>query len=759
MLCLPPRHGKALALDTPIPTPNGWTTIGSLVVGDTVFDECGAPCTVTAVSDIWRQRPVYRVLTDDGDEIIADAEHEWLVRLCRKYPVQKLKTTQYLAGRKSKRAPMITAQGALQLSERNLPIDPYVLGVWLGDGYTNSAGMCSADPEILAEVSEIEGGHNSYATVGKTAHFRIGPHYRRGATQAETLQGRLRTLGLLGNKHIPVAYLRSSIRQRWDLLQGLVDTDGYVANDGQIEFCSTSEILAENVRELVSSLGHKASVIVGRATLYGRDCGPKYRVMFYAAGAARLPRKANKTRHGKRAFRRYIAIESAGIADTVCIEVDSPSHMFLCGKSMLPTHNSQLASRHFPAYYLGRNPHRQVISASASQELASDFGRDVRNIVGSQEYAQIFDTRLAEDNQAKGRWATAQGGSYYAVGVGSDVMGRGAHLLVIDDPFGTMADARSEAQRKAVYDWYTGTAYNRLEDNAAIVVIAHRMHEDDLSGKLLAQQAAGGDRWEVVELKALADDGSALWPEKYDADALRRIKSNISPGDWSALYQQNPTPDDGTFWLKEWFREYVTPPDRATMRIYGASDYAVTADGGDYTVHLVLGVDPSNQLWLLDLWRGQTATDKWIEAWCDLVLKWKPLGWAEETGQIKSGIGPFRDKMARERQAYVHVKLFPTRGDKSIRASSMRGRVAQIGLNIPANAPWCADLRQELLSFPSGKHDDQHDALGLLGQLLDIMVKGKPLPEPSKFRGANEMTMDEAWNLARPRFSDRQING
>jgi hypothetical protein len=146
-----------------------------------------------------------------------------------------------------------------------------------------------------------------------------------------------------------------------------------------------------------------------------------------------------------------------------------------------PRHGkSELASRRFPAWYLGRHPDRQFISASASATLAEDFGRDVRNLIASQEYADVFDTRLAEDAQARGRWTTQDGGSYFATGVGSAIMGRGAHVLLIDDPFGSMSDARSDIVRKEVHQWFTGTAYNRLEKNGAIVLINHRMHHNDL---------------------------------------------------------------------------------------------------------------------------------------------------------------------------------------------------------------------------------------------------------------------------------------
>ncbi len=283
--------------------------------------------------------------------------------------------------------------------------------------------------------------------------------------------------------------------------------------------------------------------------------------------------------------------------------------MLLCP----PRHGkSTLASRHFPAYYLGRHPDRQFISASASASLAADFGRDVRNIVASQEYADIFETRLAEDSQAKDLWRTNEGGIFYAVGVGSQVMGRGANVLLIDDAFGSMEDAQSETERNRVWAWYSGSCYNRLEDNGAIVVIGHRMSEDDLQGRLLAQQAAGGDRWEVVELKASPEE--PLWPEKYDSRALARIKANTQPRFFAALYLQNPIPDEGTYFLSSYFKTYTEEPDPRTLRVYMSLDAAVSEGRGDYTAIVVAAQDPEGRLLILDLYRAQASTDVWLDA-------------------------------------------------------------------------------------------------------------------------------------------------
>lgn len=414
-----------------------------------------------------------------------------------------------------------------------------------------------------------------------------------------------------------------------------------------------------------------------------------------------------------------------------------------------PRHGkSELASIRLPAWFLGRQPHKQFLSVSATEGLASDFGRAVRNTISGPEYRAVFDTRLSEDSQAKGKWHTSAGGIYYALGIGGSVLGRGGDCILIDDPYASMQDALSELTRKNVWDWYTGTAYNRLMPGGSIVVINHRMHEDDLCGRLLAQQAAGGDRWEVVELPAINEAGAALWPDAYPLDALERIRKNSQARFWSALYQQRPAPEEGDYFKAEWLRPYEKAPDPKTLRIYGGSDYAVTADGGDFTVHAVVGLDPEGRMYLLDLWRKQAASDVWVEAFCDLVTKWKPVGWAEEQGQIKSGVGPFLDRRQRERRAYVAREQFPTRGDKAVRAQSIRGRMALEGLYVPINATWYPDLRSELLSFPAGKHDDIVDALGLVGQLLDRMLAGtkaKPMQPVLRDRWDRVESSDADW--------------
>lgn len=439
---------------------------------------------------------------------------------------------------------------------------------------------------------------------------------------------------------------------------------------------------------------------------------------------------------------------------------------------------SELASRRFPAFFLGRNPQRNVIAASYNSDLASDFGRDVRCIVDSARYRALFDVSLSADSKAANRWHTDKRGMYVAAGVGTATTGRGADCLLIDDPLKDREEADSELRREKVWRWYTSTAYTRLESDittseimeddwlwrdlmreiesgkaepfeGAIVLVQTRWHEDDLGGRLIEQQDHGGERWEILDLPAIREDETgeemSLWPEKYPLERLRKIRSVIGTRDWSALYQQSPAPDEGIYFKREMFRYYDELPKH--LRFYGASDYAVTADGGDYTVHGVGGLDPDGNLYIADVWRKQTESNIWIDVFCEMIKKYKPLDWAEEQGQILKSLGPFITTRMRELKAYCKRTQFTSVSDKATRARSFQARAAMNKVYLPRNAPWLADFLDELLSFPAGAHDDQVDFVSLLGRLTDKMVRGK---DP----GASGIEKQDRWRRAFAKASD-----
>lgn len=631
MILAPPGSAKALALDTPIPTPNGWSKMGDLKVGDKVFDENGNPCNVTWVSSIWENRPVYRVRTDCGDEIIADKDHEWKIRLCGKSEFQAIRETWEFDRKRSKR-PMITRAKALVLPPVELPIDPYLLGVWLGDGHSAGLRITSGEQDIVWMRSEIE---------------RLG--YKTSDSSIPTLFGVLGVrdkfirLGLIndprhnthGKKYIPQIYMRASIEQRISLLQGLIDTDGTVCKKrGCASFTNTNLGLALQVRELVRSLGIKAGWSESRAMLHRKGlppkyCGQYYQTSFYFERAARMPRKASRCRNQYRTPNTYIDVVKAGYADTICIEVDSPSHLFLCGKSMTPTHNSTMASIVFPTWYMGKNPGHEIIKVTYGDSLARKFGRKCRSVCKSKKYKEVFDAELSPGNGAADAWSITNGSSYMCGGVLAGQTGNRANLLIGDDVFKNRAEADSPTVQERTWEEYKSSLRTRIKPGGKQVIINTRWNLNDLSGHILPDDYAGqtgwikskdDEDWYVLCITAECvrnDDplgrviGEFLWLEWFSVKFWQNEKRVQGERNWNALYQQTPIPDGGSIFKREWFR--LLPANREIPHlvfVVQSYDTAFTKESiNDPTACTVWGVFKR---------AGLEEKDKW--EYCVLLL-------------------------------------------------------------------------------------------------------------------------------------------
>lgn len=579
---MPPQEGKGLALETPIATPSGWAAMGDLRVGGTVFGGDGKPCRVTAayaprVLDCWR------VTFANGSEIVADGDHLWSVQdrngdvrgsrasgqRARPWVVVN---TRALAAKPVRYG--VALPGALELpASPGLPLDPYLLGAWLGDGDTDSAGFTCNDPEIIEQiraagyiVTRGSGPYSWYVTlpqaerrcllegVGPERRSRPGQgpidarglcsrHYaielRRGRAELwplpETVRGLLRKLGVLGGKRVPVSYLRSGNEQRLALLQGLMDTDGSVyANESgytRCEFTTTCERLGEDVLTLTRSLGIHSKVHESRATLNGRDISARWRIRFTTTlPVFRLARKAARLDGSpgerKARYRNGIAsVEPVTSVPTRCIEVDSPDRTFLAGHGLIPTHNSSRVTKTGSLWALTRDPELRIGIVSYAQSLADGFGRDIRNTVVTNDGTDgtlNIGLRIAADYGSARRWQLdGHRGGVVAAGVGSGLTGRPLDAICVDDPFADAVQAGSAYYRDRVWDWWQSVGSTRLAPDAPVLVICTRWHEDDFVGRLLA--AEDGSRWRVINIPAQADHD----PEKGQADPLGR-----EPGEW-----------------------------------------------------------------------------------------------------------------------------------------------------------------------------------------------------------------------------------
>jgi len=368
----------------------------------------------------------------------------------------------------------------------------------------------------------------------------------------------------------------------------------------------------------------------------------------------------------------------------------------------------------------------------------------VRGLLCEPAYKMAFTTRLDPESQSAEAWLTTTGGGFVAAGVGGGITGKGAHVLVIDDPVKNREDAESQNNRDSTWDWYTSTAYTRLAPGGGVLVILTRWHDDDLAGRLLRAENDGGDQWEVVRYPALADEeekfrkiGEALHPDRYDLASLSRIRKAVGPRDWSALYQQNPVADDGEYFTRKMIN-YYEPDDinQEQMRYYVAWDLAIgKRDRNDYSVGICIGVDEHDRLYIMDVVRGRFNGFEIVEKILDFYEQWKPSIIGIEKGHIEMALGPFLEKRVRERGLYeAYFKdLKPGRRDKEARARAIQGRMQQGMVFFPKDAIFTGLLVAELLRFPNGIHDDQVDALAWLGLMMTEFAtyKAPIIKEPS----------------------------
>lgn len=397
-----------------------------------------------------------------------------------------------------------------------------------------------------------------------------------------------------------------------------------------------------------------------------------------------------------------------------------------------PRHGkSELASKRFPAWYMGRNPVDSMILATYSDDFAKDFGRKVREIMRMPAYKQVFPhVEFAGGSAAADRIELDKQGMAAFVGAGGAITGRGADLLLIDDPIKNSEDASSQRERDKQWEWFNTTAMSRLHgDSARVVIIQTRWHEDDLIGRLTDPkndyyQASEAAKWKVIDLPALAEEddilgrkpGEALWPEKYSAEFLEEAKVR-DPRTFSALYQCRPAPADGIYFLKKWIKTYKPGELPSNLKKYCASDHAVaTKQNNDFTVLMPFGVDEDDNIWILpDTFRGKILPDRAVEMMVEMMREHKPVCWYAERGHISKSIKPFLDKRMQEEDVYCYVDEVVPNGDKEARAQSIRGRVSMGKVLFPDFVPWFSDALDEMLKFPAGKKDDFVDCLSMVG--------------------------------------------
>lgn len=635
----PRNSGKALALDTPVLTVDrGWTTHGDLKAGDRVFDEHGKPCNVVAVSEVWQDRPCYELTFSDGSSIVADQAHEWVFddRWSTRGPQivdtatvahrWQLPTVRGVPEARYSRA----VAGALDYPERALPIAPYALGAWLGDGHSAGARISvgAADLEATTEVLAATGETFTVSSVGPNFLFNLGKRHpgrcvrgheydtkrgdgrdhcrtctrhggevRRGTREAldpeinRPFVRRLRDVGVLGDKHIPDEYLTASAEQRMELLRGLLDTDGTIAVSGRIEFSVCNARLASDVAALVRSLGIKVSLCSGDAKLDGRKVGTRWRVAFSTAlPVFAMPRKAARLKSpGKRSTTlRVVGVRRVVNQETSCITVDSPSHLYLAGTSLVPTHNSTWWYTLMPVWAAAHEWIRFIATfangaTQAEMHLQTFRSEAAHNKLLRNDFPDLCTAirkptgRTVADNE--GQYQSRNGFVWVARGIdvaslGMKVGDRRPDVLVLDDiekDESRYSPGEVEKRKSTIID-----AIFPLNERAKVVVVGTVTRPGSINHQLvkMALGEIDPDTEEAADLQWIRDeritphyyppvvdnpDGSrrSCWPAKWSLEYLESIEKTRN---YQKNFKNNPRAGSGMYWSDEDIR-YGMPPN------------------------------------------------------------------------------------------------------------------------------------------------------------------------------------------------------
>jgi len=380
--------------------------------------------------------------------------------------------------------------------------------------------------------------------------------------------------------------------------------------------------------------------------------------------------------------------------------------------NMPPRHTkSEFSSFLLPAWMVGRKPDLKIIQTTHTTELALRFGRKAKTLIDSPEYQKVFQTRLREDSQAAGKWETEQGGEYYAAGVGSAITGRGADLLIIDDPHSEQDAMNPEALERA-YEWYTSGPRQRLQPGGAIVVVMTRWSQKDLTGALInSQKNVKADKWHVVEFPAIMPSGKPIWPEYWKKEELEGVRASLSIGKWNAQWMQNPTAEEGSILKREWWNLWEKPSIPPLQHIIQSYDTAFSKkETADFSAITTWGVfypdeDSPANLILLDAHKERLEFPELRKEALEQYKYWKPdtvIIEAKASGQ------PLTYEL---RKIGIPVINFtPSKGqDKFARVNAV-SPMFESGMIWAPDKDFAEEVVEECASFPYGDHDDLVDS-------------------------------------------------
>lgn len=769
----PPQHGKQIADETPVLTKNGWKTHGDLIVGDYVLHPSGKYIKVLALSG--KTPSTMKVSFSNGETIYCHPNHEWTVFNRNKKLFETLETKAMLQkGKRSKdRNPLYTgilgkrgSRYSFQLpkinkiigEQKELPIDPYVLGAWLGDGSQTKPVITHAesDCEIIKEIERrgfvISAKYKHKITgVISTAFYKNGMEKKLLNAGVFTLKYGER------KKKIPETYLTASISQRLDLLAGLIDTDGYTyQKNGRVVFTTSDIMLADTFCQLISTFGWNFSKVTEKPKL--SSSGISGKKDYYVIGFnpdIEIPCVLERKKNTPRKNIRRVSITNIEIVDEGkygrCIQVDSDDGLYLIGKTLIPTHNSDIVTD-FIAWASGQRPDLKTIYASFSKRLGVRANKKLQKMFDSPKFKKVFPHFEIDETETvvkHGRrirnseffeYYNAEG-SFRNTTVSGAITGESLDLGVIDDPLRGRKDANSLSKRDGAWNWLTDDFLTRFADDAALLAILTRWHVDDPIGRLIKTRPD----LKVLKYPAIASDdaplmptdqrakgsNAPLFPEHKSAEFLALQKKSMDAASWQSLYQQNPLVIGGEIIRGACFVRYKIPPKIKYRKIY-ADTAMKTAAANDYSVFEVWGLGDDGRIYLLDLIRSKWQAPQLRQAAVDIWEKHKAYP-AQTYGALRemkvedkaSGTGLIQDL---QYNARIPVKGIPRNTDKLTRVQDVLSYIEAGMVCIPESAPWVNDFIAECEAFTaddSHEHDDQIDPMcDAINDLIGAKPKG-----------------------------------
>lgn len=723
------ESAKALALDTPILTTNGWKTMGTILVGDYVYSPTGKPVRVVATSEIFH-KDCYKVTFDDKTEVVACEDHLWTVhdKHCRR---DKTHTTKYMAENFKLGKPRNGYQGyayripcsaPLDMPERVLPVHPYLLGLWLGDGAKSS-------PIISVGKEDIE---NTLANI-KQYWDRVSIRPDNGGNYVVSLLGiidKFRELNLIKNKHIPDEYLHASVEQRLELLQGLIDSDGTICHDGTksgtVTFCNTNSFIIDGICELIGSLGIKYTCIEKPAKLYGRFISKSWCVSF------------STSQHKRSLARSIVSIEKVETVPTRCLRVDSEDGLFLITNRFITTHNSVLVIRAHTMYRLvfPSEAYNFIVIIMANQTLASARLKDIIADYKSNPKLCANLVEVKKDNEktfeavVKDIYGKPINVRIDAYGKGSSVRGllhgeTRPKLIIIDDPQ-DLEDSNSEGVLEKDYNWFLSDIIF-LGQKSRIFMIGNNLGESCLIERVIANKEYLG--FDTQRLPILYE-GESQWPSKYTLEFIDRERETFEKlGKIDTWYRERMcesiSPDSQLF-KEEYFKVFSWSDLKIPqLNIFITVDLAISQKKtADYTSIMVVGVNQDNHWFLLDCSYGRYDPTQTIEEIFRLVGKWNPQKVGVEKVAYQAAMSHFLEKEMPRRNMFFTIEQLRAARRKEERIAALQPRFAAGAIWRPTDAgAWWEEMKGELLAFPNGIHDDLIDSLAYVEQIAVSPVK------------------------------------